>query len=435
MSEKSSPLKPLDTGLDFEEQNVEWGRVAALIATVAVIFFFTRSAPFPSATYWELALARDFDLQLGWTLLPENIALHIANSSASMIGLKAVYHIAFFILCCGLCHWVFKAREIFPGVMALAVFALSMQSYMSLRVTLQLLFIVGMITLLNDNRLKNNFGIILIPIIAAASALTLNSWFLVVIVLCHVVLNENYSPTLLVCAFIGLIFFHPEGAVLAIEPESVLSRDFTPQSQLQAMYLLAGVFLLINLANLARLSHEDLPDLVVYAISGFSSLIYPSIMTISTFIVVGMIIFFKGFLSTKPFPLNYHLIGIVALTGLIHLFLFVNPFGFNLNPTVKGQLGQELAPVLEGYTEQKNVTNSQVGELVWKGLITLTRARLDEFYNHKYWTLIRTQRGDFDIIPYGTTLTSDSFIMPEGIIPGNLLPELKEHELDEYHTF
>lgn len=75
---------------------IEWNRIAALVATIAVLFFFTRSAPFPASTYWDLALARDFDLQIGWVMLPETLALSIADSTASLLGLKAVYHIAFF---------------------------------------------------------------------------------------------------------------------------------------------------------------------------------------------------------------------------------------------------------------------------------------------------------------------------------------------------
>ena len=81
-------------------EQIEWNRIAALVATVAVLFFFTRSAPFPAQTFWDLTLARDFDLSLGWVFYPEAIALTIADSSASLLGLKAVFHIAYFLLCC-----------------------------------------------------------------------------------------------------------------------------------------------------------------------------------------------------------------------------------------------------------------------------------------------------------------------------------------------
>ncbi|HMM59456.1 MAG TPA: hypothetical protein PKC25_04905, partial [Candidatus Rifleibacterium sp.] len=170
---------------------VEWNRIAALVATVAVLFFFTRSAPFPAQTFWDLTLARDFDLSLGWVFFPESLALTIADPSASLLGLKAVFHIAYFLLCCILCTWVFKSREILPGIIFLAVFALSMQAFLSLRMLLTLIFVAGTITILDNNRLKNHFGLVLIPITAAASGLGLNGWLLVALVACHAFYNDH----------------------------------------------------------------------------------------------------------------------------------------------------------------------------------------------------------------------------------------------------
>ena len=271
---------------------VEWNRIAALVATVAVLFFFTRSAPFPAQTFWDLTLARDFDLSLGWVFFPESLALTIADSSASLLGLKAVFHIAYFLLCCILCTWVFKSREILPGIIFLAVFALSMQAFLSLRMLLTLIFVAGTITILDNNRLKNHFGLVLIPITAAASGLGLNGWLLVALVACHAFYNDHYSPTLALCALIGLLFF-PEGAASSVDAGSVLSWNFMPENDMQIMYLLAGIFLLITLAMLGRLAHEDMPNLFFYAITGFMALISPAALPV--FVLMGLTILLKCF--------------------------------------------------------------------------------------------------------------------------------------------
>lgn len=377
-------------------KQIEWNRIAALVATVAVLFFFTRSAPFPSTTFWELTLARDFDLAVGWVIMPETISLAIANSSVSLLGLKAIYHIFYFFLCCILCLWVFKAREIFPGVMALAIFALSMQSFLSLRMLLQLIFVVSLLTMLSNNQLKNNFGILLIPVTAAASALSLNAWLLIALVACHAFINEDYSLTLILCALTGLLFF-PEGAAISVDPNSVLSWNLASTADINALYMLAGIYLLVNLLNLGRLTHEDLPDLIFYAITGFMALISASNLPI--FIAVGVIICFKSFANAKPMPLAWHLVGIVVLTALIHLFLFVNPFGFKLNPSVRGQLGKNLAPFLEGYIDHQEIYNHEIGELVWKGLVSIENSDLPIIYNSPRWMLTRADNGGYTISP------------------------------------
>lgn len=375
---------------------VEWNRIAALVATIAVLFFFTRSAPFPASTFWDLTLARDFDLSVGWVFFPETIALTIADSSASLLGLKAVFHIAYFLLCCILCTWVFKSREILPGILMLAVFALSMQAFLSLRMLLTLIFVAGLVTILDQNRLKNNFGVILVPITAAASGLGLNGWLLVALVACHAFYNDNYSPSLVLCALTGLLFF-PEGAASSVDTGSVLTWNFIPDADMKIMYLLAGIFLLVNLVMLGRLTHEDMPNLFFYAITGFVALINPA--SVPVFVLMGMTMLLKCFSEIEPLPLNYHLVGIIALTAIVHMFLFVNPFGFKLNPSVRGQLGKNLSPLLEGYVDEQVILNHEIGELAWKGLIAIKSEDLKLISAIREWKLRRTGSGEFALEP------------------------------------
>ncbi len=377
---------------------IEWNRIAALVATVAVLFFFTRSAPFPSQTFWDLTLARDFDLSLGMVFFPESIALTIADSSASLLGLKAVFHIAYFLLCCILCTWVFKSREILPGILFLAIFALSMQAFLSLRLLLTLIFVAGTITILDNDRLKNHFGVVLIPITAAASGLGLNCWLLVALIACHAFYNDKYSPTLALCALTGVLFF-PEGAASAVDSGSVLAWNFMPETDMKIMYLLAGIFLLINLTMLGRLTHADIPNLFFYAVTGFMALVSPSALPV--FVLMGLTLLLKCFQEIEPLPLNYHLLGIIALTAIVHLFLFVNPFGFKLNPTVRGQLGKNLSPLLEGYVDEQAVYNHEIGELAWKGLVAIRYDDLQRIAFIKEWKLRRSGRGDFELQPAG----------------------------------
>ncbi|MGM0599378.1 MAG: hypothetical protein ACQETH_06130 [Candidatus Rifleibacteriota bacterium] len=391
--------KPDD--LEIEEiqedsKQIEWNRIAALVAAVAVLFIFTRSTPFPSTTFWDLMLARDFDLSIGAVIFPESIALNIVNSSASLLGLKAIYHIAYFLLCCILCIWVFKSREILPGLIVLGVFALSMQLFLSFRMLLQLIFVLGLLTLLDNNRLKNNFGILLIPITAAASALTLNSWLLLILIACHAFFNKNYSLSLVVCGLIGVLFF-PEGAAISVNPNSVLNWQFMPIEDIKIMYLLSGIFVLVNLITLGRLTYDDMPNLVFYAITGFIALISP--LYTPVFILMGAIMLLKSLSDIEPMSLNYQLGGIIVLTAIIHLFLFVNPFGFKLNPSVRGQLGKNLAPILEGYVNEQKVYNHELGEIAWKGLINLNTDDLQKVIKYRNWKLIRLGNGEFKAQP------------------------------------
>jgi hypothetical protein len=97
--------------------------------------------------------------------------------------------------------------------------------------------------------------------------------------------------------------------------------------------------------------------------------------------------------------LNYQLGGIIVLTAIIHLFLFVNPFGFKLNPRVRGQLGKNLAPILEGYVNEQKIYNHELGEIAWKGLINLDTEDLQQVVKCRHWKLIRLGNGEFKAQP------------------------------------
>ena len=171
-----------------------------------------------------------------------------------------------------------------------------------------------------------------------------------------------------------------------------------PENDMQIMYLLAGIFLLITLAMLGRLAHEDMPNLFFYAITGFMALINPAALPI--FVLMGLTILLKCFSEIEPLPLNYHLVGIIFLTAIVHLFLFVNPFGFKLNPTVRGQLGKNLSPLLEGYVEEQTILNHEIGELAWKGLVSVSQEDLRRIALVKEWKLRRNGSGEFYLRPH-----------------------------------
>jgi hypothetical protein len=217
---------------------------------------------------------------------------------------------------------------------------------------------------------------------------------LLALIACHAIFNKNYSLSLIICGLIGVLFF-PEGAAISVNPGSVLALQFTPLNDLRVMYLLSGIFLVVNLFTLSRLAYEDMPNLVFYAISGLMALISPSSLPI--FILMGVIMILTSFSDLKPLSLNVQLGGIIVLTAIIHLFLFVNPFGFKLNPSVRGQMGQALAPILEGYVDEKNILNHEIGEIAWKGLVNIEEKNLKELYNRRIWRLIRLGSGEFEI--------------------------------------
>lgn len=360
------------------KESLEWNKLTTIVATIVVLLLFTRSAPFPATTYWELTIARDYiDTNVLGIILPETLTLKIADSSLSLLGLKAIYHILYFILCSFLCVWIFKNKEPLPGLIGLSVFAFTMQSFLNLRMLITLNFILGLLFLLDKNLLRNRFGLILIPIFAAASGLGLNSLIILSLIFCHAFCNPKYKLSLIVCALIGGLFF-PEGFISALDTDSLLNWNFMPKSEMEILYVLSGIFLLFNLISLVRTIPQDIPYLIYYALTGFFALIWPS--TTPVFVMMGLFVLIRLYSDLKPLSLNYQMIGLLTITAMVYLYLFVNPFGIKLNPNIKKQLNTELYPIMEGYKDNIPIEKFNIGELLWKGFIHYDQEKIRSMY-------------------------------------------------------
>ncbi|HOT27439.1 MAG TPA: hypothetical protein PLU72_04565 [Candidatus Ozemobacteraceae bacterium] len=359
---------PVATDEPDEAPPWDWERIFALLATMTVLFFYTRSCPFSSGTYWDLLFAREFDLNINWALLPETIALGIAQSAASLAGLKTLCHLLFFALGCLLLNWIFRGREILPGLITLGIFSFAMQPLLGLRALLQMIFTVGLLALLDSDALKEKFGVMLIPITAAASALGLNSWVLVALVTSYALFRSDYRLTLILSALIGILCF-PEGAASAVSGDMPLSTLFPNPDDQQLMSLIAGIFLIPNLMALSRIDEENFPIVIFYAFTGLLALANPGGMPL--FVVTGVVLLLKALGDIEPLSLNTRLAGTVILVVLIHLFLFLNPSGFSINPTVRGELGAEVEALLQGRIKSRAIAAHDLGELMWKGLLNM----------------------------------------------------------------
>ena len=246
--------------------------------------------------------------------------------------------------------------------------------------------------ILDRDIMKDNFGIMLIPITASASALGLNSWLMIILVTCYVIVVEEFRSSLILCSLIGLLFF-PEGAAAAANFSSIWSWHFAVPIEQKLVYLIAGILILINLINLGKLAHEDMPALIFCVVTGFLSLVNPYYMPL--FIVVSVILLFKSFSEIEQLSMNSYLVVIVLITIIINFFLFANSFGINLNPTVKHQLGKVLAPVLEGKVKEMSVKNYNIGELAWKGIISIEKDQLPLLFQNPNWRLKQVYEDEY----------------------------------------
>lgn len=388
----------------FVKEPIEWDRLTTIVITIVVLFFFTRSAPFPTSTFWELAIARDFNSDITRIFFPEIISLEIVDPSTSSFsaiisglqGLKAIYHIIYFILCSAFCFWIFKNKEPLPGLIGLAVYAFSMQAFLNLRMLLTLHFIVGTIFILDHNYLKKRFGLVFIPIIVVASYLGLNSLLLISLILCYVFFSKKHNFSLIICAFLGGLIF-PNSFITSFDNNLIFNWCFIPNFEMQMLYILSSIFLLINLVSMGKMTKQDLPTIVFYAISGLFALIQPTYICV--FITMGLFVLIKLYSNQKPLSILFQVIGILVITAIVYIYLFINPFGIKLNPSVRNQLGKELTPLTEGFEKSMEIENYNIGELIWKGMIRIdNQEKIKELYKKDKLELVKTNNDEYKII-------------------------------------
>ncbi|MFZ2957455.1 MAG: hypothetical protein WA705_11240 [Candidatus Ozemobacteraceae bacterium] len=351
------------------KHGLEWERVGILAGVIFLLFFYTRSCPFPAGTFWDLASARDFDLGFGWIVMPETLALWIVQSSASVIGLKVAFHLGFFFLCAVLTVWIFKGPEVLPGLIILGIFTFALQPLLSFRWIFQLIFIAGILSMFHGTFLRNSFGYTLIPVTAAAAGMGLESWLMVGIIAIYCLTRQEYRLSLILCALIGMLFF-PEGAAASITTGFPLSTRFPHPEDVRSLQVIAGLLLVPNLIAMSLIQREDLPLLICYAILGVLSLIAPTYLP--AFILVGVMLLLKVFNDISPLTLNVRLTGVLLLGIFVYLFLFMGPGGFRLNSVVRGDSGLALEPFLSFQTSKKLIPAYELGELMWKGIINPT---------------------------------------------------------------
>ena len=380
-----------------EGSQTNWNRIATIIATIAMFFLFTRSAPFPAGTFWELSIARDFYKSIDGVFLPEVCALSIIEFSSSFFALKAIYHILFFLICSGLSIFVFRGKELTQGLVTLCVFALFMQAAFPLRQMLLILSVlISVFTL--ESKIKELYkGIILIFPTAVLTAMGLNSWIIFLFVLCYVIVDyKKYKPMLLFFVAAGIVLF-PKGIEMCFDSSNLLNRCYFIKNDKNLLCVFACLFFLVNLIFIRRLVKYELEKLIFYFLIGVLSCFYFNYMPI--FLFVGLMLLIKCFTKSEPLGLNVQLSGVMILTVIVHFYLFFHPIGLKLNPTVNKHIGKNLTPILDGYVSSLILENSDIGELVWKNIIRLNADKMSAFDRIKDWKLSRLPNGDFEIHP------------------------------------
>ena len=187
-----------------------------------------------------------------------------------------------------------------------------------------------------------------------------------------------------------------EGFIAALDTDSLLNWNFIPKSEMEILYVLSGIFLLFNLISLVRSAPQDIPYLIYYALTGFFALIWPS--TTPVFVMIGLFVLIKLYSDLKPLSLNFQMFGLLAITAMVYLYLFVNPFGIKLNPNIKKQLNTELYPIMEGYKDNIPIEKYNIGELVWKGFIRYDQEKIRSMYqSNKELLLYRRGVDDYTI--------------------------------------
>lgn len=366
-----------------EKRFKDFDRFLYLGVTVLLIFFYTRSCPYYSGQYWDLLQGREFSSGSIFMLTPEKISYYITQSYASLVGLKAIHHILFFILCSMLTILIFRGEEVIPGLILLAAFAFAMQPLLSLRDMLQLIIITLLLLGFDEERFKNSWGIAFIPLAAISSVLSLATWLILLLVFCQTLFGRDHGFSQILCVFIGTLFFIDGGltSFTGLEP---LSAMFPNPQTLKLLNLLGAIFLIPIIFSLPYLIPRKLPEVIFYALIGLICFVAPQHLPV--FILVGFFLIVDVLSDFESLSLNFNIFGTLIIIVILHLFLFLSPFGFKLNPNIRGEIGPDLFPLLTYQEKIMQFANHEAGELAWKQILELNEADFQVLKKHpKLW--------------------------------------------------
>ena len=160
------------------------------------------------------------------------------------------------------------------------------------------------------------------------------------------------------------------------------------------MLILGGIFLIPNLVALSMVRGETFPTLIFYVLLGGVYLLDNSYG--SAFALIGFLLLVSHLSEMEQLSPNFRLIGVGLLAIMIHLFLFLSPTGFGLNPSIRNELGKDLQELMSGKTANIRIRPCEVGELAWKGLVNLNYEHLAPLERASF-VLIREHDGRFEL--------------------------------------
>lgn len=386
---------------------INWNRFLTIFAVIAVLFLFTRSAPLPAGTFWELVVAKDFAANNDtFVLLPELLALKLVNPQTDLLGLKALHHILFFLICSGLAFYVFKGKEKTLGLLVLCVFALFTQTTFHIRDLFLSFYLLSFFIIIDSKISVKIKGFILTAITALCSLMGLEGWILIIIAFCYSYFSKNkINIYQLVCILIGYLVY-PKGIEINFNSNLIINKDFIYGNDINILLSFSLILLILNCFFIKKLVQNERPLMVFYVLLLILTTI--NFKFLPLFLLTGIICSIKGFSKCEVISFNFRVFYIVTLTIIIYFYLTFNPFGFKLNNEVNKQISKNLASIINGYDSFIILESNDLGEIFWKDIISFNKNEFENYFKISDWQLTRDDEGIFNLTPMATANTNNA---------------------------
>lgn len=375
---------------------IKWGRIATVLAVVSILFLFTRSALLPAGTFWELSAARELVASgenNAW--FPELLALNLVGSSSSLIGLKALHHILFSLICCGLTFYLLKGKEFAPGLLVLCLFALFAQSCFHIR-HLFAVFLLLCFVLTVDSKLSLKLkGLFFFLITAVSTIMGIEGWLIVCFALFYFLFgNGKMTIPLLICVLAGYAVY-PNGVAASFNYELLVNRNFVVTSDSYFMVGFAVVLFVFNAVLFNKIKFSERSILFFSLLMAVLTIL--DLKFAALFLFFEMLLFVKSCSKCELLSINIHISLIMILTMAVYYYLFNNSFGLNLNSNVNKQIGKNLDSITNGYESSLILESKDIGELIWKKIISFDKSKIETYFADTEWNLTRDEYGSYEL--------------------------------------